>query len=56
MPVKTTDDIPKDLVLAACDSLRRVHVEAPVKLGDVVVRDLLGTGCDVVATRNMPAG
>lgn len=56
LPVKTTDDIPKDQVLSACEALRRVRVEAPVKLGDVVMRDLLGTGCDVVATRDMPAG
>ncbi len=55
LPVKTTGDIPKDQVLAACVALRRVQVETPIKLGDVLVRDLLGTGCDVVATRDMPA-
>jgi CxxC motif-containing protein len=53
LPVKTSGEIPKDLVRAACAELRHVRVQAPVKLGDVLVHDLLGTGCDVVATRDM---
>jgi CxxC motif-containing protein len=55
LPVKTTGEIPKDQVLAACEELRHVRVHAPVKLGDVLVEDLLGTGSDVVATRDMDA-
>lgn len=55
LPVKTDGDIPKDLVRAACEDLRRVRVRAPVKMGDVVVEDLLQTGCAVVATRSMNA-
>ncbi len=53
LPVKTSGEIPKDRVLAACEVLRRVRIEAPVEMGDVIVHDLLGTGCDVVATRDM---
>ncbi len=55
LPVKTDGEIPKDLVLAACEALRKVRVRAPVKMGDVVVEDLLDTGCAVVATRTMDA-
>lgn len=55
LPVKTDGEIEKDLVLAACAALREVRMQAPVQIGDIVVHDLLGTGCDVVATRNMPA-
>ncbi|MFW2381416.1 MAG: DUF1667 domain-containing protein [Acidimicrobiales bacterium] len=53
LPVKTDGDIPKDLVRGACQELRLVRLTAPVKMGDVVVDDLLGTGCAVVATRDM---
>jgi len=53
LPVKTAGEIPKDQVLAASAALRHVRVSAPVKIGDVILRDLLGTGCDVVATRDM---
>jgi len=53
LPVKTAGDIPKDLLRDACEELRTVRMQAPVKVGDVVVEDLLGTGCAVVATRDM---
>ena len=53
LPVKTTGEIPKDQVRSACEELRHVLVQAPVKMGDVLVHDLLGTGCDVIATRDM---
>lgn len=54
LPVRTTDPVPKDVVEALCTSLRTVIVRAPVRLGDVVVHDVLGTGVDVVASRDMP--
>jgi CxxC motif-containing protein len=55
LPVKTTLPVRKDQVLALCQVLRRVTVTAPVKLGDVIVSNILETGADVVATRSMPA-
>ena len=53
LPVKTTGEIPRGLVVDACRALRQVRLQAPVQLGDVVATDLLGTGVDVVATRDM---
>ena len=55
LPVRTVDPIPKDLVLALCTALRDVSVPAPVRLGDVILADALGTGVDVVASRDLPA-
>ncbi len=54
LPVKTVDTVPKDLVIDVCRALHDLRVEAPVALGDVVLADVLGTGVDVVATRDMP--
>lgn len=51
LPVKTAAPIPKPLVAAATAALHTVAVEAPVRMGDVIVRDLLGTGVAVLATR-----
>ena len=51
--VKTDRGIPKDRVLEAMRSISGLHVSAPVKIGDVIVADLLGTGIDLVATRNV---
>lgn len=53
LPVKTSGSVPKALVGEVCRELRRVSVPAPVAMGDVLVVDILGTGVDVVATRDM---
>lgn len=53
LPVKTTAPIPKELIFQAMDALNGVRLTAPVHLGQVVIHDLLGTGVDVVSTREM---
>lgn len=53
LPVKTTAPIPKELLFQAMEALNGVCLTAPVTVGQVVIHDLLGTGVDVVATRDM---
>ena len=55
LPVKTNRAVPKDQVRAVCRVLRQVTTVAPVSMGDVILVDVLDTGADVVATRDMPA-
>ena len=45
--------VPKDKLFAAMDVLMQTRIEAPVKIGDVIVSDLCGTGVDVVAAESM---
>ena len=52
-PVKTRGPIPKEKILDAARALGRVDLQAPVRLGDVVLADVCGTGVDVVATRSV---
>ena len=54
LPVRTVDPVPKGLVMDLCRVLREVTVTAPIHLGDVVLADALGTGVDVVASRDLP--
>lgn len=54
LPVKTRTEIPKDLVLDMCRSLREVTARAPVRMGEVIVHDAIDGGVDIVATRDMP--
>ncbi len=51
--VKTSKPIPKKLIPKAVEVLADLEVEAPVRVGDVVVKNLLGLGVDVVATRSV---
>jgi CxxC motif-containing protein len=55
LPVKTTIAVPKQSVKAVNSVIQSLRVTAPIKLGEVLLRDVLGTGADVVATRDMPA-
>ena len=55
LPVKTAGAVPKALVRDVCRALRGVRVEAPVGCGQVVLANVLGTGVDVVATREVGA-
>ena len=52
-PVKTTDAIPKELIFDAMKLLCNVVLKSPVKTGDIVVEDILGTGISFVTTRDM---
>ena len=51
--VKTASDIPKEKIGACMAALKTVAVKAPVAIGDVILKDICGTGADVVATRNV---
>ncbi|MEG2786626.1 MAG: DUF1667 domain-containing protein [Romboutsia sp.] len=53
LPVKTNDSIPKELMFDIMKLLDRVEVSAPVSVGDVIIKDVLGTGVDVVSAKSM---
>jgi len=53
IPVKTKTPIPKELNFKAMEVLNSIEIEAPISMGDIIVKDILGTGVDVVATRNL---
>ena len=53
VPVKTKEAIPKDKIFACMNALKKITVKPPVLIGDVIVADILGTGVDIVATKNV---
>ena len=53
VPVKTDRTIPKELMFECMKAINAVRVPADAKLGDVIIEDLLGTGANVVTTRNV---
>ena len=52
-PVKTGNAIPKNKITACLDSLKGIELEAPVTIGDIVIKNVCGTGVDIVAARNI---
>lgn len=51
--VKTKEDIPKGKIFACVEALKDVVISAPVRIGDVILENVAGTGVDVVATKNV---
>ena len=54
VPVCTSEPIPKGLIFPLLHELRRVELRAPVVVGQVVLENALGTGIDVLASRDLP--
>jgi CxxC motif-containing protein len=54
VPVYTAAPFPKPRIFDLLDEIRKVEVPAPVRMNQVVLKDALGTGIDVVASRDMP--
>jgi len=51
--VKTESDIPKDKIFDCVKALKDIEVIAPVKIGDVIVENVAGTGVNIIATKNV---
>ena len=53
VPIKTAEDVPKEKIMDVIRDLSGVSVACPVRIGDVVFRDVAGTGVDMIATKNV---
>ena len=53
LPVKTKTAIPKGKIDAVLFALHQTTVQLPVKIGDVIIQNVVETGVDVVATAHM---
>lgn len=53
--VKTANDIPKGKIFECAEALKEVVVCAPVKIGDVILANVAGTGVDIIAAKNIAA-
>lgn len=47
--VKTAAPVPKTLVFQVLDEMKNTPVTLPVSIGDVLIKNVCGTGVDVVA-------
>lgn len=52
---RPTGPLPKGKLFEAMALLDGIRLKAPVSLGQVVVRNVCGTGVNIVATRSLPA-
>ena len=53
LPVRTAEAIPLTLHAQAMDLIRGVVVDAPIRMGEVVLPNLLNTGIDLIASMDI---
>lgn len=51
--VKTATDIPKNKIFDCMKEIDKIVIDAPVKIGDVVIKNVCDTGVDVIVTKNI---
>jgi CxxC motif-containing protein len=54
VPVKSLGAVPKDKMFDCMKVINSVTVKAPVKIGDVIIENILDLGVDIVATNCDP--
>ncbi|MBC7088049.1 MAG: DUF1667 domain-containing protein [Tissierellales bacterium] len=53
LPVKTDKAIPKDMLLKCMEEINKIKAKAPIYVGQVIKENILNTGANLVATRNL---
>jgi len=53
-PVRSRGPVPKALLPECMKEIRKLAVRPSLRIGDVIVADLLGTGQDLIASADLP--
>ena len=53
LPVISSAPLPKDRVMDVVKALKEVSVSAPVKMKDVIVKNILGLDIDIIASKTI---
>lgn len=53
LPVVSHSTLPEKLIFDCVRALQDIRTKAPVKMGDVIVHNILNSGVDIVASRDV---
>lgn len=51
--VKTNGNIPKEKIFDSVKALKNLKAKSPIKIGDILLKNVCDTGIDIIATRNV---
>jgi CxxC motif-containing protein len=54
MPVYTESPFPKPKIFDLLEQIKDVEIQAPIEMGQVIIENVLGTGINIIANRDMP--
>ena len=52
-PVKSSDTLPKDKLFASMEEINKISVNLPIKLHQVVIKNILNTGVDIITNKEI---
>lgn len=52
-PVKSSDTLPKDKLFPSMEEINKISVDLPIKLHQVVIKNILNTGVDIITTKEI---
>jgi CxxC motif-containing protein len=53
LPVKSDKPLPKEKIFEAMEVINKTCVKAPIKIGDIVVKNIFGLDVNIVATKDI---
>ena len=53
VPVKTDTEIPKDKIFDVMKEINSIELEAPIKIGTIIIENVANTGSNIVTTRDI---
>lgn len=53
LSVRSTKPIPKDMLIPCAIELAKLVIPAPIKIGDVIIKNILNLGADIIATKDV---
>ncbi len=53
LPIKTSGEVPKAKIMDVMKEINKLSFKAPIKCGDVLLKNVLNTGVDIIASRSL---
>lgn len=53
LPVKTKESVPKDMIFDVMKELEKIVVMPPINVGDIIIKNILNTGVDIVSSKTI---
>ena len=51
--VKTSKPIPKEKIFEILEIIKKTSINAPIDLGEIIIKNILNTGSDIIATKSI---
>lgn len=54
IPVKSSEEVDKKLWIELSKVLSRIYPSVPIEVGNIICKNILNTGIDIICTKDVP--